>query len=247
MEYKPRVQATRILDRAWIHIQSVDYKVSLRWVFYRLLQDGLYKSKGDYKKLINMLSRARKRRYKEWGPWSLSDVSREPIVRHGEFKDVEEFEEWKDALEPSIDEWYSQDNYVEVWFEAKAMVDQFKELVPNFVTLEPFGGDISIPEKWKIAKRLKKANEEYQLPITILYFGDCDSKGEEIPKNAIKDIRPWSSTDFKFKIAGLTKQQARLKKITEKPENPNEFQWEALNDNQAREIIDNAILPLLKL
>ena len=39
--YRPRGQSKEVLDRAWWHIQSVPYQVTLRWLFYRLLQEGV--------------------------------------------------------------------------------------------------------------------------------------------------------------------------------------------------------------
>jgi len=47
-EYKPSAKTTAILDAARTHVESVDYDVTLRWCFYRLLQDGFYSSKADY-------------------------------------------------------------------------------------------------------------------------------------------------------------------------------------------------------
>lgn len=58
--YKPHGKTARILDRAWELVQSVAYAVSMRWVFYRLLQAGYYSTKDDYKnKLTPALSDAR--------------------------------------------------------------------------------------------------------------------------------------------------------------------------------------------
>lgn len=48
-DYNPRGETETILDRAWDLVQGVPYKVSARWVFYRLLQEGFYSKKSDYK------------------------------------------------------------------------------------------------------------------------------------------------------------------------------------------------------
>ncbi len=47
-DYEPQKQCAPILNAAMAHIQSVPYKVTLRWLFYRLLQEGVYKKKQDY-------------------------------------------------------------------------------------------------------------------------------------------------------------------------------------------------------
>lgn len=46
MGWTPRDSSREILDRAMVHVRSVPYIVSLRWLFYRLLQDGLYHHKA---------------------------------------------------------------------------------------------------------------------------------------------------------------------------------------------------------
>ena len=45
-----------MLEAAMEHINSVPHKVGLRWVFYRLLQDGILTSKADYNKLKSAAS-----------------------------------------------------------------------------------------------------------------------------------------------------------------------------------------------
>ena len=49
--YKPHGKSKLTLDRAMGYIQAVPYRVTLRWLFYRLLQDGTYSSKQDYGQL----------------------------------------------------------------------------------------------------------------------------------------------------------------------------------------------------
>lgn len=49
-----------------------------------------------------------------------------------------------------------QDCYVQIWFEAEAMHQQFEYHTRNYrVSLVPFRGDCSIPLKWEIAKKLE--------------------------------------------------------------------------------------------
>ena len=80
-----------ILDRALDYIQSVSYWVTLRWVFYRLFQDGTLPNKGDYKNRLIPASKARKE-CELWAPDTLEDETREsalvgegyPVGRCGE-------------------------------------------------------------------------------------------------------------------------------------------------------------------
>lgn len=240
--YKPRKRNQLILDTAYQHVVSVPYKVSLRWVFYRLLQEGLYNDKKDYEKMKNLFSTARKRFYKQWEPNTLADETREAIIRHGQHETPLD---WLSHLATNsycwLDEWYSQDYYVEVLYEAKAMTDQFKTYVPRPLSLVPLGGDPSIPYKWAIAKRLEKAYVQYSKPIVILYFGDKDAKGEQIPKSALIDIQNWCNVLVEPVVCGLTEEQAKKYNLPVNPEKPREYQWEALTDAQAKEIISEFI------
>ena len=162
-DWQPRPKTAAILARAWDLVQEVPYQVSARWVFYRLLQEGFYGKKSDYKnKWIKSSSTARKSFYEGWRPDTLADETRERIERGLGYKDPGE---WLQAIEENglrcqLDKWYSQVYYVELWYEARAMSDQFRHYT-EYTTLVPMAGQPSIPYKWRIAKDLEKAAESY--------------------------------------------------------------------------------------
>ena len=245
-EYKPHPRQREILDRAYDLIQSVPYKVSLRWLFYRLIQEGYYKRKEDYKvKWTPTCSIARKRFYKNWHPDILADETRHRIPVVGYHRSIQEAVESLPELvsnctEISLDHFYKQDSYTEIWFEARAMAGQF-EYYTKGIDLLPFGGDPSMPFKWSIAKHLEKCASWYNTPINILYFGDLDQKGEQIPQSALKDIEIWCDHPFTFVRCGLTREQASRYNLPENFEKPGQYQWEALEDDQAEEIIIQAL------
>lgn len=181
-EYKPRGEQAQILDRAYELVQSVPYKVTARWLFYRLLQESFFKDKDAYKaKFLPLLSKARKSFYKEWTPETLSDDTRIAVIRGDGWTSESSF--LKDVGQATciLDKWQDQDCYLEIWFEAKAMKGQFEHYTEH-VTLRPFGGDCSISFKWQIAVELEEKHDQYQTPVVILYFGDLDPKGLQIRK-----------------------------------------------------------------
>ena len=256
MGYKPRLEAKRILDQAWMWIHSVPYQVSSRWVFYRLLQDGTYSEKADYRHLLGLLSKARKGFYQGWTPETLVDGTREPVVRGSGFDSEDN---WLRALRTtltcSLDYWLSQPVYVEIWFEAAAMQPQFIHYANESVSLLAFHGDISIPEKWRAAKRLCSRWLRLRRPIHIYYYGDLDPKGEKIPESAWEDIELWAFwlmkahdesvngrnlKDLNFHRVGINKGQVNEFSIPENPERPGTYQWEALTDDQAARLIGKA-------
>ena len=125
--YKPHKRSREILTRAWGHVQSVPYQVTARWLFYRLLQDGYYKTKSDYdNKFLPLLSRARHCFYESWRPDTLADDRRAPIVRGDGYESPAA---WVEMLASrarcNLARWEGQSYYVEVWFEAEAMKSQF--------------------------------------------------------------------------------------------------------------------------
>ena len=235
-----------ILDAGWAHVQSVHYKVSLRWLFYRLLQDGFYKGKDDYKNnFAKLFSRARHTRQGEWRPDTLEDEGRSVVRRSGGCENVEDAvgemqANIQDAAYVPIDHFYRQQNYIELWFEANAMTSQFEHYTRD-IDLVPMAGSASIPYKWTIAKRLESAAGRYGLPIKILYFGDLDPAGNTIQTTIEKDVRRWSDAAFELSWCGLTMEQAERYEIPENFEKPGQYQWEALSDEGAEEIITSAV------
>lgn len=246
-DWTPRGATAAMLDRAFKLVHSVPYQVSARWLFYRMLQENYYSSKGDYKNFLKTVSTARHEFYKDWRPDTLADDTRAAIARGGGSFDVPEWLELiADALTCDLDKWAGQDFYVELWYEARAMTQQFAHYTKH-MTLRPMGGQPSIDYKWQTAKALEAAAEAYEVPIVILYFGDLDTAGELISDVVERDVRNWCAADFTFIRCGLTEAQVRRYNVPENDEKPGEYQWEALSDAGAREIITDNVRPYLRL
>ena len=245
--YAPRGQTAEILDRALELVRSVPYQVSARWLFYRLLQEGYYTCKGDYgNKFLKAVSAARRAFYGGWRPDTLADETREAIHRGGHAGSVEDWlQMYARGLTCTLDKWAGQEHYVELWYEARAMTQQFQHYT-RYLTLRPMGGQPSIPYKWDTAKALEQADVRYDLPIVILYFGDLDTAGELISEVVERDVRDWCNADFQFIRCGLNLDQVRRFDVPENPEKPGEYQWEALSDAGARAIIQENVDPFLR-
>jgi len=263
--YKPRPETQRILEEAFHWVQSVPYQVTARWVFYRLLQTGIYDDKAGYKHLLGILSKARKEFYGSWRPWTLADDTRAPILmqrggyytlycRGWGFKDEEE---WlaaiKEELNCPLNRWVDQPAYVEIWFEAAAMQGQFLHYANENIPLLAFHGDVSIPEKWRSAKRLAESLIALRKPVHVYYFGDLDPKGLTIPNSAWHDVLTWAivilrdrfgfeykSGDLRFERVGINEDQVEELGIPENPERPGTYQWEGLDDHQAELLISRS-------
>jgi len=237
----PRPKNQEILKTALADLNNVPYKVSLRWIFYRLLQKGYYTDKDDYKnKMKDLFSDARKQFYKGWHPNIIEDDTRTPLIYGTGTTNPKDIQ-----LTPNKkwDKIQYQKQPLIILYEAQAMTPQFQYYTKE-IPLYPFKGDPSIHYKWTIAKHIEHYKKKYnkEKPTIILYFGDADKKGGEIINTAIKDITTWCNTKHhKFIRAGLTIQQAKKYKLPEHPLKPNQYQWEALEDQQAKEIIETHV------
>ena len=241
---EPKPETHDILTTALDHVNSVPYKVSLRWVFYRLYQDGLYKTKKGYDAFGQICSKARHTNWGGWNPDTLADETRQVIRRTFGLPSIEEaIEKMPDdlalSIDFSIDHFYHQKNYCELWYEARAMTGQFKHYTAK-IDLIPMGGQPSIPYKWKIAKRLEQKNLIYEKPIKILYFGDEDLAGHRIKADIEEDTKKWCEIPFEIVWCGLTEKQAEQYGIPHSYEKKG-YQWEALSDKDASEIIESSI------
>ena len=83
-----RPETQRILDAALKYVLSVDYRVSLRWVFYRMVQELGY-AKKDYGRFKSTLVRARKKRLRGWAPDTLTDETRKVHVFHRGYSTID--------------------------------------------------------------------------------------------------------------------------------------------------------------
>lgn len=240
----PEQQQQDILNAALVHVNSVPYDVSLRWVFYRLYQDGFYKTKKGYNSFEQICSRARHTRWGGWQPDTLADETREVMARaYGKPSIDDALEKMPQNLARNIDlsinHFYHQKNYCELWYEARAMTGQFRHYTAK-IDLIPMGGQPSISYKWEIAKRLELRNEIYEKPITILYFGDEDLAGHSIKADIEEDTKKWCEIPFEIIWCGLTKEQAEKYGVPHSIEKVG-YQWEALSDEAASEIIKESI------
>lgn len=242
MTWNPRARSIEILTAAMEHIRSVDYQVSLRWVFYSLLQSGILRTKDDYKSLKGLLATARKEFYGDWKPSTLADDTRSPIFAGDGWETPVSW--LKDYVggqqECRLDLWEGQNTYVEIAFEAKAMAAQFQHYTRNTI-LRAFGGDYSIRAKWDMAKQIEERWKRLDRPqVVILYFGDLDEKGMQIPISAERDVFSWSECDFEWHRIGLNPGDEARFSLPENPDRPGAYQWEALPDDAANQLISTA-------
>lgn len=230
-------------------IKLVPYEVTLRWTFYQAYQASksgtvpwaLESGKSEYKNFIHWTSRVRKEFWNGWTPSTLVDDGRVMKMYGGGYATQQAWFESFKSEECILDKRMTQKEVVLVCFEADAMRRQFEyETGIYHVPLIPFRGDASIEYKWRISKEIERLSRVYNKPVRILYYGDLDQKGEEIPENALRDIRKWCSIDFHYNHVGLKQEHVERWDLPENPEKHG-YQWEALDDAMAHELICGAL------
>ena len=84
--------------------------------------------------------------------------------------------------------WENQPNYVEIFIEKKALQGVFESPCEKWdVALNPCKGYPSLTFLYDASERFKKAETLDKKP-TILYFGDYDPSGEDIPRSIKENL-----------------------------------------------------------
>jgi hypothetical protein len=187
--------------RKWIIENSVEVlqryepgMLTLRGLYYQLVSLGMTNSTAHYKRVVSALIDAR---------W-------DGIVDFDAFSDRErvmvgttDFEETR--LEDSIERgkkqvklwmehsykntWENQPYYPEVFIEKKALQGVFESVCyDRSIALGACKGYPSLTFLNEAAKRLTRAEQQGKKPV-ILYFGDYDPSGEDIPRAVGDNIR----------------------------------------------------------
>lgn len=182
-------------DKTWITENSLDViagynpgELTLRGLHYRLVGLGMTNTVLHYKAVVRAMTAARWASLVPFG--TFSDHDREIVgkARYEETDVDNEIQEAKETIELYMrayykNRWENQPNYIEVWIEKKALIGTFKPVCQqNGIILAPCKGYPSLTFLYEAAQRLKIV-EDAGKEITILYFGDHDPSGDDIPRS----------------------------------------------------------------
>ena len=189
-----------IYGRKWIieHAKEVlrEYTggITIRQLFYRLVAINMPNTQNQYKRVVKAMTVARWDRIIDMEAF----IDRERSM-YGETKDDEkdlddEIQNGKDQVDAwmrayRLNRWSNQDNYVEVWIEKRALQGVFETpCLLKSVGLAPCKGYPSITFLHDAAPRFQDAVNRGKNPI-ILYFGDFDPSGVNIPDSLQTNLR----------------------------------------------------------
>ena len=181
-------------SRSWIIENGISIvgeyggNLTIRALYYRLVAKGMTNSDRHYKRVVGAMIKAR------WDGllnfYDFKDHDRETL---GETPYEETFvESVIDEGKGSIDfwmnyykknKWENQPYYIEVFIEKKALQGVFDEPCrSNKVALSPCKGYPSLTFMYDASERIREASNSNKECI-ILYFGDYDPSGEDIPRS----------------------------------------------------------------
>lgn len=205
-----------IIDRGIPIIESYgDVPITVRQLHYRLVSIGMPNTQQHYKRVVAAMTAAR---------WS-GDVEFDAFVDRerdmvgetlAEVKDLEDeihraqvqVEAW--MTNHRLDRWSNQPMYVEVWIEKKALQGVFEKPCDDMdVALGPCKGYPSLTFLNEAQERFEMAEGRDQ-EVVILYFGDYDPSGVDIPRSIDENLsRMDNYYDYTVEVIALNPEQIR--------------------------------------
>lgn len=193
---EPKSKFTKqwILDKGIPIVESYNGNLTLRALHYRLVAAGMTNDLAHYKKVVNAMVDAR------WDGMvnfeSFLDHERETLGSTDyEVTSVDNtVNQAKDAIRSWAtayykNRWENQPYYPEVFIEKKALQGVFQRPCTRWeVALNPCKGYPSLTFLNDAAQRFREASGAGKKTI-ILYFGDYDCSGEDIPRSIQDNLR----------------------------------------------------------
>ncbi len=175
--------------------------LTIRGLHYQLVSIGMTNDMSHYKKVVNSMISARWDKIVDFD--SFVDNDRESIGYTASDKTIleTEIETAKDQIKNWMNQykknrWENQLYYPEVFIEKKALQGVFKPIcTKNEVALNPCKGYPSLTFLNDAFFRFKHARDQGKRPI-ILYFGDYDPSGEDIPRSIEENIKKLGVEDI---------------------------------------------------
>ncbi|KKL14078.1 hypothetical protein LCGC14_2519380, partial [marine sediment metagenome] len=162
--------------------------MTIRELHYQLVGQGFPNDVKHYKRVISAMTYARWEGLVDFNDFEDHERSLIGETKYQEKDLDDEIENAKDQIKAwltsyYLDRWSNQPNYVEVWVEKKALQGTFTPPCESGgVGLFPCKGYPSLTWLNKARDRFEAAIEEGK-EVVIIYFGDYDPSGEDIPRS----------------------------------------------------------------
>lgn len=167
---------------------AAESPLTMRRLHYMMVSRGMPNTTNHYKRVIAAMTDARWNRivdFSEFVDHERNTIGETPYeetdVHEKAGAAIDQVHAWMRSY--SKNTWENQPSYVEVWIEKKALQGVFQSITDNRdVLLFPCKGYPSLTALDDAAQRFEKA-ETAGKNCVIIYFGDYDPSGEDIPRN----------------------------------------------------------------
>lgn len=205
--------------KSWITENALDIVsrydpgvLTLRGLHYQLVSIGMYNTMQHYKRVVNAMISARRDGLVHYEAFSDHDRA---MIGQTNFEETvyedmlstgkRQVELWMENY--SKNRWENQPFYPEVFIEKKALQGVFKPICDdNDIALGACKGYPSLTFLNDTATRMIDARDEGKTPV-ILYFGDYDPSGEDIPRSIKDNLLNDFDVDVQVRRVALMKHQ----------------------------------------
>ena len=183
-----------IIDNALKVISNYELGIlTLRGLHYQLVALGMTNTTQHYKRVVAAMGKARWQGLVAFETFSdhdrsvLGETDIEETILKDKIKSTQDsIAYWMENYYKN--RWENQPYFVEVWIEKKALQGVFQSpCFRNEVALAPCKGYPSLTFLNEAKDRFRQAMDQGKKAV-ILYFGDYDASGEDIPRNIQKSL-----------------------------------------------------------
>jgi hypothetical protein len=208
-----------LYTRKWITDNSIEIIIryekgilTLRGLHYQLVSIGMTNDIAHYKRIVSAMIEARWDGLVDFDSFSDHDREMIGITRYEETELHSKIEEGKEQIELWMrayrkNYWENQPYYPEIFIEKKALQGVFQQTCrQNYITLGACKGYPSLTFLNEATGRFKDAEGCGKKPI-ILYFGDYDPSGEDIPRSIEENIKRLGCESIEVRRIALLHEQ----------------------------------------
>lgn len=205
--------------KQWITENSIeiveryeDGVLTIRGLHYQLVSIGMTNSFQHYKRVVNAMIEARREGLISFEKFSDNDREMIGETECDETDLDSAIEKGQDVILGWMEyyrknRWENQPYYPEVFIEKKALQGVFRPICEEYdIALGACKGYPSLTFLNEAAKRFIEAEENGKKPI-ILYFGDYDPSGEDIPRSIEENLKELGCESIEVRRFALMKQQ----------------------------------------
>lgn len=210
--------------------------LTVRALYYQLVSIGMTNSIPHYKRVVSAMGIARRKGLIPYEAFSDHDRIEIGQTEYQKTTVSGATAESKSSIKSIMvnydkNRWENQPNFVEVWIEKKALQGVFQPVCEKMkVALCPCKGYSSLTFLSNAAKRYKQAIKDGKKPV-ILYFGDYDATGLDIPRKIKESLLEDFGLDMEVKPVCLNKTQVQRWKLPHAISKPSDSRTKAFLAN----------------